>query len=80
MLPALDLAGVVRITRLINHSDGHLPSRQGVSPIMQPYYGAELVAELPRKLEKLVRLFRSAWGSVTLVQHGSFIFLCLEIA
>jgi hypothetical protein len=23
---------------------------------MQPYYGAELVAELPRKLEKLVQV------------------------
>ena len=62
MLPALDLAGVVRITRLINHSDGHLPSRQGVSPIMQPYYGAELVAELPRKLEKLVQAISVGLG------------------
>ena len=62
MLPALDLAGVVRITRLINHSDGHLPSRQGVSPIMRPYYGAELVAELPRKLEKLVQAISVSLG------------------
>ena len=51
MLPALDLAGVVRDTRLITHSDGHLPYRQGVNPIMQPYYGSELVAELPQRPE-----------------------------
>ena len=62
MLPALDLAGVVRITRLINHSDGHLPSRQGVSPIMQPYYRAELVVELPRKLKKVVQGYFSRLG------------------
>ena len=82
MLPALDLAGVVRITRLINHSDGHLPSRQGVSPIMQPYYGAELVAELPRNSKNLAPAgyFGRPGGAVTFVQHGSFIFLCLEIA
>ena len=30
MLPALDLAGVVRITRLITHTHDHLPSWQGV--------------------------------------------------
>ena len=50
---ALDLAGVVRITRLINHTDGHLPSRQGVSPTMQSDYRMELVAELPQEFEKL---------------------------
>jgi hypothetical protein len=51
VLPALDLTGVVRNTRLITHSDGHLPYRQGVNPIMQPYYGSELVAELPQRSE-----------------------------
>jgi hypothetical protein len=49
VLPALDLTGVVRNTRLITHSDGHLPYRQGVNPIMQPHYGSELVAELPQR-------------------------------
>ena len=52
MLPALDLAGVVRITRLINHSDGHLPFWQGVSPIMQSHNGTDVVAELQQEFEK----------------------------
>ena len=60
MLPA-HLAGIVRVTRLINH--GHLPSRQVVSSIMQPYYWSELVAELPRISKNLAR----ASYSVTII-------------
>ena len=37
-----------------NHPpDSHLPHRQGVNPIMQPYYGSELVTVLPQEFEKL---------------------------
>jgi hypothetical protein len=54
VLPALDLAGVVRCET--NHPpDSHLPYRQGVNPIMQPYYGSALVAVLPQQFEKLWR-------------------------
>jgi hypothetical protein len=39
-----------------NHPpDSHLPYRQGVNPIMQPYYGSALVAVLPQEFEKLWR-------------------------
>ena len=50
MLPALDLAGVVRITRLITHSRS-----LAILARRQPYNAttlqAELVAELPQKSE-----------------------------
>jgi hypothetical protein len=40
-----------------NHPpDSHLPYRQGVNPIIQPYYGSELVAVLPQEFEKLYLL------------------------
>jgi hypothetical protein len=67
VLPALDLAGVVRDTRLITHSDGHLPYRQGVNPIMEHITGRNWWPNCHRGL----RTDRRRWWRPTVETDGS---------